>query len=268
MKKLSVGDSVKFKDGRTGIVEDCTDTHYIVKDSNGNQVKIKMINDDENEVFTKINNFISELYEKFKSNASNVDKSGYFHKFDDGRVMFESIGVQWDTKLKYELDVFFDYSEKNPETFRIRFYINNTYTGDHAEETDSPNHAGYAIHISNIDKSTTVQGVYDLAEDLYENYIDSYKELYQSGENGFPEINEYVNKINFIHDDIVDIETKLKHLYVQIKSTVKSEENFKQSQVSKFFKELILKYEDLLKEHNKLAELISNDISWFDVDND
>jgi len=46
MKKFNVGDSVKFKDGRTGIVEECTDTHYIVKDSNGNQVKIKMVKDE------------------------------------------------------------------------------------------------------------------------------------------------------------------------------------------------------------------------------
>ena len=55
MKKFNVGDSVKFKDGRTGKVVDYTDTHYIVKDSNGNQVKIKMVKD---EMANNINEYI------------------------------------------------------------------------------------------------------------------------------------------------------------------------------------------------------------------
>ena len=41
MKKFNVGDSVKFKDGRTGIVEDYDDKFYYIKDNNTNIVKIK-----------------------------------------------------------------------------------------------------------------------------------------------------------------------------------------------------------------------------------
>lgn len=39
--KLNVGDSIKTKDGRNFKCIDYTDTHYILEDTNGNQVKLK-----------------------------------------------------------------------------------------------------------------------------------------------------------------------------------------------------------------------------------
>jgi len=60
-KQLNVGDSVKFKDGRTGIVEDYDDKYFYVKDNNANTVKI--IKDD-------IVSMVSE----------NLDEKNFFKK--------------------------------------------------------------------------------------------------------------------------------------------------------------------------------------------
>ena len=40
VRKFNVGDSIKFKDGRTGIVEDYDEKYFYIKDSNANIVKI------------------------------------------------------------------------------------------------------------------------------------------------------------------------------------------------------------------------------------
>ena len=40
-KKRAVGDSINFKDGRIGVIEDYDENYYYVKDSNANVVKIK-----------------------------------------------------------------------------------------------------------------------------------------------------------------------------------------------------------------------------------
>lgn len=55
--KLNVGDSIKFKDGRTGIVEDYDEKYYYVKDNNTNIIKIKKVkdNDDFNYEVGKVN---------------------------------------------------------------------------------------------------------------------------------------------------------------------------------------------------------------------
>ena len=49
-KKLTVGDSINFKDGRTGIVEDYDDRYYYVRDNNSNLIKIKMKDENEMEI--------------------------------------------------------------------------------------------------------------------------------------------------------------------------------------------------------------------------
>ena len=63
MKKLNVGDSINFKDGKTGIVEDYDDEYFYVKDNNTNIIKIKKIKDDN-----------QELKNKFSYCKQNVDK--------------------------------------------------------------------------------------------------------------------------------------------------------------------------------------------------
>lgn len=51
MKKFNVGDSVKLKDGRVGVVEDYDEKYYYIKDANTNIVKIRKNVKDEDENF-------------------------------------------------------------------------------------------------------------------------------------------------------------------------------------------------------------------------
>ena len=62
MKKLNVGDSISFKDGRKGIVEDYDKKYYYVKDNNANIVKITKIQDEESISWDE---YYSELYEEW-----------------------------------------------------------------------------------------------------------------------------------------------------------------------------------------------------------
>ncbi len=59
MKKYNVGDSVKFKDGKTGIVEDYDDKYFYIKDSNANSVKI--CKDNAPKDYTSIQNMTARL---------------------------------------------------------------------------------------------------------------------------------------------------------------------------------------------------------------
>ena len=59
MKKLNVGDSVKLKDGRVGIVEDYDEKYYYIKDANTNIVKV--LKDYVPEDYTAIQNKTARL---------------------------------------------------------------------------------------------------------------------------------------------------------------------------------------------------------------
>ena len=50
MKKFNVGDSIKFKDGRTGIVEDYDEKYFYIRDNNENIVKI--LKDNQNDAIS------------------------------------------------------------------------------------------------------------------------------------------------------------------------------------------------------------------------
>ena len=58
-KKYGIGDSVKFKDGRVGIVEDYDEKYYYIKDNNTNIVKI--LKDNTPKDYTSIQNMTSRL---------------------------------------------------------------------------------------------------------------------------------------------------------------------------------------------------------------
>ena len=91
MKKLTVGDSVKFKDGRTGIIEDYDDKYYFIKDSNGNHCKIV------NEVldskdYTSIQNMTSRLKTIIKETSTFQRDKNY--SINDFKKTLEDNGFE------------------------------------------------------------------------------------------------------------------------------------------------------------------------------
>lgn len=93
MKKFNVGDSVKLKDGRVGVVEDYDEKYYYIKDANTNIVKIrKNVKDEEvpnlseedvikncKIIEDKIQNF---AFSKRNESKKNIKKAFYIIEFD------------------------------------------------------------------------------------------------------------------------------------------------------------------------------------------
>lgn len=83
MKKFNVGDSVKLKDGRVGIIEDYDDKYYYIKDANTNIVKA--LKDDDPEDYTSIQNMNTRL-KTIVNKTSNFQKDKNF-----GAVQFKKL---------------------------------------------------------------------------------------------------------------------------------------------------------------------------------
>ena len=75
-KKLTVGDSINFKDGRTGIVEDYDDRYYYVRDNNSNLIKIKMKDDKQD----YINRNRNKLQNMKNGEVIEIDNFGQIYK--------------------------------------------------------------------------------------------------------------------------------------------------------------------------------------------
>ena len=83
MKKFNVGDSVKLKDGRVGIVEDYDEKYYYIKDANTNVVKI--LKDYVPEDYTAIQNKTARL-------KTIINKTSTFQKDKNfGAIQFKKL---------------------------------------------------------------------------------------------------------------------------------------------------------------------------------
>ncbi len=96
MKTLEVGQKIVLKDGRTCIIEDYDDAYYIVRDENGNTLKIKMeaVMKKKYELQKKMQ---AEWNQKFGEGTFAVMTSSDFFNELDEKIKFKE---KWEKELK------------------------------------------------------------------------------------------------------------------------------------------------------------------------
>lgn len=125
--KYNIGDSVKFKDGRTGIVEDYDSLCYFVRDNYGNVCRIKK-NKNVNDVnpFEEFARDYCKLYEEYHSEETD-DMGGY-------EVLYEEVYSHLykifnkevpSTDINQYIEVLNNILKDNPEENRAKDLLNS-----------------------------------------------------------------------------------------------------------------------------------------------
>lgn len=96
MKNLEVGQKIVLKDGRTCIIEDYNNNYYIVRDENGNILKIKMKNT-MNKKYELQEKMQAEWKQKFGEGTFAVMTSSDFFNELDEKIKFKE---KWEKELK------------------------------------------------------------------------------------------------------------------------------------------------------------------------
>ena len=113
---MRVGDSIKFKDGRTGIVEDYDDKFYYVRDNNTNLVKVKKDVQD-----SKLSKLIGEV--STFTNNKNYDVLDFKKKLEENGFKVEYMENKSGTWQENNGEYYKDYDVKLEDGTHIFFRL-------------------------------------------------------------------------------------------------------------------------------------------------
>lgn len=119
--KLTVGDSIKFKDGRTGIIEDYDEKYFYVRDNNANTVKVsKCVKDEDENLSIKIINIfennIIPLFKEYSPKYLELSKKYNKGSINEEDVNFASTEKRF--KIGNNIDIEFFYGINHHEWSR------------------------------------------------------------------------------------------------------------------------------------------------------
>ena len=113
---MRVGDSIKFKDGRIGVVEDYDDKFYYVRDNNTNLVKVKKSVQD-----SKLSKLISEV--STFTNNKNYDVLDFKKKLEENGFKVEYMENKSGTWQENNGEYYKDYDVKLEDGTHIFFRL-------------------------------------------------------------------------------------------------------------------------------------------------